>query len=395
MDGKNTERVNLFTPGPVNPPSYVLRGLATPLVHHRSRDFSAIFDGVTGKIAALLETDGPVLVLASSATGAMEAVIASLFAEGDEVLVPVMGKFSRRWAEICEIYGVRTRVMEIEPGQSPSPDGVRKELERHQDVCGLLITHCETSTGSLSDLEGISAAVAGLENDGRVVLKCADCVSSFCVDRLRMDRWGLDCVITASQKGLLSPAGLSFVALGERACGALERAPTRNYYLDLRRYLTHGYRSQTPFTPALSLLNAVNAALERILQVGFEDVLDWERRAALAVRLVVESAGFETLARGQSSAVVAFRVGDLDAEAICEAMEKEHGIFLARGQGELHGKILRISPIGKTRGELGDLSRAFLAVVGKIRGEGGKGKLQSDEICDRVEDLMKGHDIWA
>lgn len=395
MDGKNTERVNLFTPGPVNPPSYVLDGLCAPLVHHRSSDFSAIFDGVTRKIGALLETGGPVLVLASSATGGMDAVVASLFAEGDEVLVPVMGKFSRRWVEICEIYGVRARVMELEPGRSPSPDAVHEELARHQDVCGLLLTHCETSTGSLSDLEGISGAAAGLEEDGRVVLRCTDCVSSFCIDRLRMNAWGLDCVVTASQKGLLSPAGLSFVALGERACGALERVPARNYYLDLRRYFAGRHRSMAPFTPALSLLYAVDAALERILEVGLEDVLDWERRAALAVRLVVESAGFETLAESQSSAVVAFRVGDLDAETMCGVLEEEHGIYLAQGQGELRGEILRISPIGKTRRELVDFSRAFLAVVAGIRGKGGMAELQGGGIPDEVEGLMKGRDIWA
>jgi aspartate aminotransferase-like enzyme len=395
LDGKNPERLKLFTPGPVNPPSYVLNGLCEPLVHHRSPGFSAVFDRITGKIGALLETGAPVLVLASSATGAMDAVVASLFAEGDEVLVPVMGKFSRRWVEICEVYGVRARVMEVEPGRSPSPEAVREELVRHQDVCGLLLTHCETSTGSLSDLEGVSRAVAGLEKDGRVVLECADCVSSFCVDRLRMDAWGLDCVITASQKGLLSPAGLSFVALGERACGALERVPARNYYLDLRRYFAGGIRSLTPFTPALSLLYAVEAAVERILEVGLEDVLDWERRAARAVTLVVESAGFETLAESQSSAVVAFRVGDLDAETICGTMEDEHGIYLARGQGDLRGKILRISPIGKTRRELVDFSAAFLAAVAGMRDEGETAELRSNEVCDNVGDLMKGRDIWA
>ena len=395
MDRKNPERLKLFTPGPVSPPSFVLDGLARQLVHHRSPDFRTVFDDLTGKVGALLETSAPVLVMASSATGAMDAVVAGLFAEGEEVLVPVMGKFSRRWVEVCEVYGIRAHVIDVEPGCAPSPEWVREEAERHEDVCGLLLTHCETSTGALSDLEGISRAVAGIERGGRDILKCADCVSSFCVDRLRMDPWGLDCVITASQKGLLSPAGLAFLSLGERASSKLERVPPRSYYLDLRRYFADTFRSQTPFTPALSTMYGAGAAIDRIIEIGLEVVLEWARRAAEAVEVTVESAGFDVMARGGSNAVVAFRLGEVDAEALASALEENCGIYLARGQGELRGEILRVSPIGKTRGEMLDFCKSFTETAGGLRAGGEDGGAAASEVYHRVERLLEGPDIWA
>ena len=168
--------------------------------------------------------------------------MASLFAEGDEVLVPVMGKFSGRWADICRAYGIKVQVMEIEPGHSPGPEDIRWALVRNDRISGVLLTHCETSTGALTDLKGISEGVASLEKAGRVILRVADCVSSFCVDDLKVDEWGLDCVITASHKGLLSPAGLSAVAVGGRAAAAMERVPARGFYLDLRRYFARAFR---------------------------------------------------------------------------------------------------------------------------------------------------------
>lgn len=395
MDFKKSERLKLFAPGPVNPPAFVLEALGRPLIHHRSPAFGAIHDDITGKLRSLLGTSAPVAVMATSATGAMDAVVSSLFSEGEEVLVPVMGKFSGRWVDICRACGIKVRVMEIEPGRSPSAEDIRWELVQHESISGLLLTHCETSTGSLTDLAAISKAVQGLELSGRTILRVADCVSSFCVDELKVDEWGLDCVIAASQKGLLSPAGLSIVAVGPRAATAMERVPVRGYYLDLRKYFARTFRSSTPFTPPLSLMYAVGAAADRILKIGLDDVLDWERRAAQAVVLVVSEAGFATLAENQSNAVVAFKVGALDAETLCGVMTEIYGIYLARGQGDLHGKVLRVSPIGKTRKELVDFTTALVeTVAGTPRTDQIFG-LQVSKIVKKVEDILKGRDVWA
>jgi len=395
LDHAKPERLSLFSPGPVTIPPFVLEALGRPLIHHRSPSFGAVYDDVTDKLRALLETDAPVALLASSGTGAMDAVVACLFASGDEVLVPVMGKFSARWVEICRTYGVKAHVIEVEPGRSPAPEDIRREAGRHEAVAGVLLTHCETSTGALTDLEGVARALAGLEAGGRRILTVADCVSSFCVDEVRMDAWGLDCVITASQKGLLSPAGLSIVAVGGRARAAMERVPPRTYYLDLRRYLARAALSSTPFTPALSLLYAVGAAIDRIIEVGLEDVLDWQRRAARAVVQAVEAAGFRPLAEKQSSAVIAFDVGGADAEDVCAVMEEEHGIYMARGQGDLHGRVLRVSPIGKTRGEIVEFAGALLDASAGAPGAGGGLRARIPAALAEVEAALGGRDIWA
>jgi aspartate aminotransferase-like enzyme len=395
MDFKKPERLKLFAPGPVNPPAFVLEALERPLLHHRSPAFGAVHDEITGKLRKLLETNAPVTVMAASATGAMDAVVSSLFRTGDEVLVPVMGKFSARWVDICRAYGIKVRAVEIEPGRSPSAEDIRWELVRHQGISGLLLTHCETSTGSLTDLAAVSRAAQGLEKGARTILRVADCVSSFCVDELKMDAWGLDCVITASQKGLLSPAGLSIIAVGGRAAAATERVQPRSYYLDLKKYFARTFRSSTPFTPPLSLMYAVGAAADRILAIGLEDVLDWESRAAEAVVFAVKAAGFEPLAENQSNAVVAFKVKGLDPEAICGVMEETHGIYMARGQGSLHGKILRVSPIGKTRKELIEFTTALLETVAATPRTDQLFGLQVSKVVKKVEDILKGRDIWA
>ena len=395
MDQKKPERLKLFSPGPVNSPRFVLEAMEEPLIHHRSPDFCTVYDDVTGKVRSLLGTAAPATVLAASGTGAMDAVVSSLFAEGEEVLVPVMGKFSARWVDICRAYGIKTRVMEIPLGRSPSPEDIRWDLVQHEGITGVLLTHSETSTGSLTDLAGISKAVQGLEKPGRAILRVADCVSSFCIDEIKMDAWELDCVIAASQKGLLAPAGLSIVAVGGRAAAAMERVPPRNFYLDLRKYFARAFRSSTPFTPPLALIYAVGAALDRIIELGFEDVLDWHRRAAQAVAAACKAAGLSTLAERQAGAVVAFDVGSRDAEAMCGVMEETYGIYLARGQGNLHGKVLRVSPIGKTRAELVEFTIALLETVSGTRITNEIFGVQVSRVVKEVEDILKGRDIWA
>jgi aspartate aminotransferase-like enzyme len=394
LDREDPHVVELFTPGPVDSPPYIMEALNRPVVHHRSPGFKAVYRDLAAKMKALLETTAPILVLASSGTGAMDAVVSNLFAEGDEVLVPVMGKFSARWVEICGTYGVRPHVIESQPGGSPEPGEIHAALSALPGAKGVLLTHCETSTGSLADLEAVSKSIADLETGGRVILKCADCVSSFCVDELRMEPWGLDAVITASQKGMVSPVGLSFVCLGERARERAGMLPPRNYYLDLRRYLESSEQEWTPFTPAVSIVYAAAQALGRILDIGLEEVWAWYRRAAGAVTLAVEAAGFDALARRQSGAVVAFRVGGLDAEALALRLEREHGIYLARGQGALRGRILRVSPLGKTRRKLAHFSDSLLRAV---RGMPGAPEITDSTISDvhaKIENLLKGRDIW-
>jgi aspartate aminotransferase-like enzyme len=380
--------MNLFTPGPVNLSEPAMQALTGPDVHHRSTFFRQVMADLGQHMKIAFQTDNDVITLTSSGTGAMEAAVANLFSPGDTVLVPVSGKFSHRWVEICEAYGINLCCIDLAPGRSPMPSAIADELRAREDVGAVLLTHCETSTGSLTDLKSISAAVHDLERErGRPILVCADCITSLCIDELRKDEWRVDCTIAASQKGLLSPPGLAFLSLSEEAIKRVMISGSPRYYLDLRRYLDEPL--ECPFTPAVSLVRAVEASLRSILEMGLENVWQANRSAASALRLLLEAAGLRPVAEHQAGAVVAFWVDDLDAETICRALENEHGIVIARGQLDLKDRILRISPIGKGPREIRRFAKAFaeaLAEVGRT--------LELSDVEDRLEQMLEGCAIW-
>jgi aspartate aminotransferase-like enzyme len=382
--------MNLFTPGPVNISTAAQQAIGRPrMFHHRSDQFQTMMGKLTAQLKGAFLTGGEVLTLTSSGTGAMEAAVANLLSAGDRVVIPVSGKFSRRWAEISDACGLDVKRIGIEPGEAPQPDAIVSQLEADAAACAVLLTHCETSTGSLTDLETICDAIHHLEQrSGREILIVADCITSLYIDPLRMDDWGIDCAIAASQKGLLSPPGLAFVCLGERALARLESerpGPYCSYYFDLRRYLS----SETPFTPAIPLVDATLASLEYLGGPGLEAVWRASRSGAGALRLLAEAAGMKPVARQQASGVVAFWIENLDATQIARALEREHYIVVAQGQAELKGRILRASPIGKSPAMLRGFATAFSGVLAKL----GRA-LDMDSIRAEFEGLLEDCAIW-
>lgn len=366
--------MNLFTPGPVNISVAAQHAIGRPrMFHHRSDQFRRMMSKLTSRLKDAFLTGGEVLTLTSSGTGAMEAAVAGLFSPGETVLAPVSGKFSRRWAGICEAFGIAVRRIELEPGEAPEAGAVVSMLEADPGLCAVLLTHCETSTGSLTDLKPICDAIHRLEQrSGREILTVADCITSLYVDELKMDGWGIDCAVAASQKGLLSPPGLAFVGLGARALARLERehpesAPSSSYYFDLRKYLGSSCeKAEVPFTPAIPLVDATLASLEYLAGIGLEPVWRASRSGAAALRLLAEAAGMKPLARRQASGVVAFWTGDMDTLQIARALERDHYIIVAQGQEELRGRILRVSPIGKSPAMLRGFATAFSGVLAKM-----------------------------
>jgi aspartate aminotransferase-like enzyme len=378
---------NLFTPGPVNVRSEVLRALALPVRHHRSAEFEALWKDVGLRLAEVLRTEGPVAVLAGSGTAGMEAAVANLFSAGDRVLVPVAGRFARRWAEICEAFGVDVERLPLAAGESPSPDQVSSCLKRDSTFRGVLLVQCETSTGSLTDLEGVARAVRDAEAAaGHPILVCSDSITSLAIDPLETDRWGLDAVVSASQKGLLSPPGLAFVALSNRARETLEGVRQRRYYFDLRRYLR---AARPPFTPPVSLCVCLSRSLDLVLAAGLERIWKASAASASALRALFEVAGFAPVARRQAGGAVAFWVGDAPADAIFETLRDEYGILIARGQDELEGKILRVSAIGKARSEILLFAEAF---CGTLAGLGLA--TDADRAIEAVGGVLEDTGIW-
>jgi aspartate aminotransferase-like enzyme len=362
--GDDLREASLFTPGPVNVSQAAGRALGLPMMYHRSEAFERLWQDLGRDLKTAFGTASDVAILTASATGAMEAVVANLFSPGDRVLVPVGGKFSRRWAAISEAYGLEVVRLDLAPGQSPAPDLVSDVLRRDGGASAVLLTHCETSTGSLTDLAALTAAVRDVERrEGRRVIVASDSATSLLVDELRMDAWGLDAVAGASQKGLLAPPGLSFVALSQRARDLCLSTASPRYYFDLRKYLDG---ARPPFTPAVPLVRAVGESLASILAFGIERVWKANRASATALRLVIETAGLRPLAEHPSAGAVAFWVGGIDAERLAHTLKQDHGVVIARGQDELKGKVLRVSGIGKGPREILFFAGAFAASLAKL-----------------------------
>ncbi len=349
--------MRLFTPGPVNLSRSAAEGLAAPTTHHRSKAFEELYSSLLAGLKSSFLTSGTVTVLTASGTGGMEAAVASLIKPSEKVLIPVSGKFSERWVEISEVYGIESIVIDLEPGLSPEPEDIKARLDEHL-ISGVFLTHCETSTGALTDLKSISEAIDDWSRmHGHRVLKIADCISTLCVDELRMEEWHLDCCIAASQKGLLAPPGLAFVALSDEAMRALAGANCKSYYLDLQRYVEAV--PHYPFTPAVHAVRAAVASLESILAIGIEKLWKYYGNSASAIRILLSDAGFKPVASSQASAAVAFWSGGVDPITLGQTLERTHRILIAQGQGHLKGRIFRISPIGKTTAELQQLGVAL------------------------------------
>ncbi len=386
----NREPVTLFAPGPVGLTAFTRIAAAKPIIHHRSAEFRDCFRQVVQKFKRVLGTQDRVFLLSSSGTGAMEAAILNLRAGLKRVLIPVCGKFSRRWKEICDTFGVPASIIEYRAGESPETAEIISSLETEEQINAVLLTHCETSTGALTDLKEVANAIYDFEKlSGREILTCVDCVSSFCVDELRKDEWGIDCVIGASQKGLLSPAGLSFVSLSERCWRIVEGSPPLSYYFDLRKYERASLQGTTPFTPPISIIRSVDAALGWIIQRGIENLWKDASTAASAIRTTVEACGFRIVARKGSNAVVAFWMDDFNASKLAGVLLNERGIYIAQGQEELLGKILRVSPIGKTATQIKTFARAFAEVVNRLGRE-----VNACEIESKVSEILGGSRLW-
>ncbi|MGH7268297.1 MAG: pyridoxal-phosphate-dependent aminotransferase family protein, partial [Candidatus Rokuibacteriota bacterium] len=239
----------LMAPGPTPIPPEVLQALSRPILHHRTPEFEALFARVRTGLAGLLETRAEVLVLAASGTGAMEAAVVNLCSPGDEAIVVRCGKFGERWADIATAFGVRVHALDAPYGDTVPPEHVADALRRHPGAKAVFATQSETSTGVLQDIEAYAALTRATDT-----LCVVDTVSSLGAVACPMDAWGVDVVVTGSQKGLMCPPGLAFIALNGRAWAAAERATCPKFYWDLRAERGWQAKRQAQYTPAVSLL---------------------------------------------------------------------------------------------------------------------------------------------
>jgi serine---pyruvate transaminase len=329
-----------MVPGPTALPPEVVAAGARPILYSRSADFVAIWEDVVERLKCVFQTTGEVLIFGASGTGAMSSAVANLAAPGERVLVASCGNFGVRWARICADEGVDALHLDGEWGRPIDPAAVAAALEREPGIEVVFVTQSETSTGVVSDLPALQAAAGD-----RILV--ADAVSGLGVVDLPIDRWGVDVVVSGSQKGLMTPPGLAFVAANQRAVERSAALGPGGFYLDWERTRTGGSRS--PFTPPVTIVAQLQAALELIDAEGLPQVFARHRVLGRMCRAAVTALGLELLGpeNPEANVVTAFRVPEgVGGKAIPKAMRERFGITIAGGQGVLAEKIVRIGHCG-------------------------------------------------
>jgi aspartate aminotransferase-like enzyme len=332
----------LFTPGPTELPHSVLEAMARPIIHHRTDEYRALFLEATRLLQEHLGTSQPVLTLACSGSGAMEAAAINVLSPGDEVIVVEGGKFGDRWRSICEAYGVTVHRVSVEWGRVATVEEAESALAAHPRAKALFATHSETSTGALFPVHEYARVARA-----RGVLTIVDAVTSFGVYDLNFDHSDLDGVVWGSQKGLMIPPGLGYVCYGSRAWAAAEKAGLPRFYFNLLKARTELGKGDTPFTPAITLVLASHAAAKLMAEEGRDAVFARHRRNADGTRAAARALGLSLLAEVPSNAVTAVNapVG-LESGAVVKTMERRYGVKIAGGQNQLKGKIFRLGHIG-------------------------------------------------
>lgn len=332
----------LMVPGPTPLPPEVIEAAASQILYARTPQFVEIFEDMLARLERVVQTEGDVLVFASSGSGAMASAVSNLAAPGERVLVASCGHFGNRWVSICKDLGVDVLHVESEWGHPIDPGTLAEALEAEPGIEVVFVTQSETSTGAVSDLPALREAAGD-----RILV--VDAVSGLGVVDLPMDAWGIDVVCSGSQKGLMAPPGLGYTAVNERALARRSSLGPRAFYLDWERTLKGQQTSRSAFTPPVTLVSQQRAALERLESEGLAAVFERHRVLGRMCRAGVVAAGLELLGpeNPEANVVTAFRVpDDVDGKAIPKLMKDRFGVIMAGGQGKLSGQICRFGHCG-------------------------------------------------
>ena len=338
------EKRYLFTPGPTPVPPQVLAAVGSPVVHHRSPDFRQTYSECLARSKEVFRTESDVLLYSASGTGVFESAVSNLTRPGERAVVVSHGYFGERWVAMAKAFGVDLVHLRCDWGDAPHPDELRSTLEDAGGASVVYLTHSETSTGVVADVEAL-AAVA--REAGAIVV--VDAVSSLGAIPLETDAWEIDVAVSASQKALMTPPGVGLVAISPRALDAAGRTPTGRFYFDWERTRKGQEALDAPVTLAVSLVAGLNVAMSMILEEGLEAVFDRHRRLGRACREGAKAMGLELFSPDDDSAAVVTAIHvppGIDAADFLLTLRDRLGIQLIGGQGELKGKIFRIGHIG-------------------------------------------------
>jgi aspartate aminotransferase-like enzyme len=344
-DAKMIKKQRLFTPGPTPLHPSVQEALSRPVLHHRTDEFRAILRSSALGLKAFLKTEDDVLVLACSGSGAMEAALINTLSPGDSMLALVAGSFGERWAALGRAYGMAVQVLEAPPGEAVAPAAVAGALDRDPGIRAVFVQFSESSTGARHDVE----ALARITRERPGTLLVVDAISGAGAMRLETQAWGVDVVVVGSQKALALPPGLAFLSVSPRGWERVESTTSPRFYFDLRRERKAQASGEAAFTPAISHVVALRAALDSLESQGGVDVLVGNAGLlANMTRAAATALGLPLLApRDHGDALTALLPPKgLEASAIVKALKSEFGSTVAGGQGSLKGKIFRVAHLG-------------------------------------------------
>jgi len=340
-----TRKLRLMIPGPTPVPPEVSEAMARPMIGHRSKDFAAVIERLTGKLQQVLQTKNEVFILTSSGTGGLEAAVANTVNPGDRVLALVGGKFGERFRDLARIYGAEVIELAFEWGRAYDLEQVRERLAADPEIKVVLATQNETSTGVVNDI----AALAAIVRDHQAIL-CVDAVSGLGGIELKTDEWGVDIVVTASQKALMTPPGLAVVSVSEKAWARIAQCRSPRYYFSLEAARKSLAKWNTAYTPGVSLFFGLEAALDLMLAEGLDNVYARHRLLGRAARAGVRALGLELLPVEEaacSPVVTAVKApAGMNADDLRKLLLDRYGILFAGGQAQLKGKIFRIAHMG-------------------------------------------------
>jgi aspartate aminotransferase-like enzyme len=341
------KKFRLLTPGPTAIPEKVLAKFAEPIIHHRTSLFEAEFKQVQDHLKWLFQTNELVLTLTATGTGAMDATVTNLFSAGDEVITINGGKFGERWTKIAQAYGVNAREIVVERGHAVTVEQIDAMLKQFPKSKAVLFQASETSTGTLMPVQKIAEFCR--KNN---LLCICDGITAVGIFDLPMDAWGIDVLITGSQKALMLPPGLAFLALSKRAQAALAESKLPKFYFNLAKETKSQEKQQTAWTPAISLVQGAVVSLGMLREQGLENLFAHHEKLARATRAAAKALKLELFSQAPSPVLTTVKVPanfTVDqGKRIQKVMQDKYGVIITGGQDELAGKILRLSHFGYT-----------------------------------------------
>ncbi len=386
-------KTRLFTPGPTPLLPAAQLAMASAEVHHRTADFRALCRRVLADAQAFIGTRNDVVLLAASGTGAMEAAVSNLTSPGDRVLVITAGKFGERWRDLAKAFGCAADVLSAPYGQTVTLNAVRAQITPEVRVVYMQAT--ESSTGVRHDVEGVACLLRGSDT-----LLVVDAITGLGTTSFDVDGWGVDVIIGGSQKAVMIPPGLAYLAVSERAWQRMEQAVSPRYYFDLRKERKAAAQGESAFTPAIALIAALGAAFDYIraagggdLAAGRDALIANAELAAAMTRAAAEALGLGLFASSSPAAALTAILppAGVDSTAMVREFRETFGAVVANGQGEMKGKLFRIAHLGyydylDTIAILGALEQVVARLTGPKHIEFGSGVKAAQQVYARFRE---------